>query len=466
MADGDQNWVKFPDGRYYPYDKSVPDSQILDDMEKMRQTTGGAKEAKEAKEEGEGGERVPPVPGAAAARSMFRGGRSAGGPPVPGAETAQNIYQAAKHLYERAITPPPPKLPAETPRPKETMSREPSFMEKLEKLAQQGPFRMGEGEAPPAYENMTQEGRAEHPILARVGDITRGAKEWGRIPYEMMPLIPGVGWEAKEATLPRAGMQVNMLENAAPIGPARPGFQGEMPRVTPPIGSSEADLDAATRRMFPNKTFGELSQEDKMRVMRGYGGGAEPPVERRKVDIGAPVMEQRGVPQGTMPAVGGPERRATEPAPYTGPERRTLSGSEIYRMSPYSQPTEGEKLAEQIRISRAGQAPGISEGEAQAEIMRNPAEWDKFATADRKGKDQMLIAAKNRLVAAKGGPGTLPTATPENVPPAPPVPQGATPQGTMPTVRPPQAGPSLPGIRTEQELAEAARRAGTPKEVP
>ena len=80
-----------------------------------------------------------------------------------------------------------------------TMSAPKPFMQGVEELARRqykarGEFGMGLGEPPAGgaatFENYTPEGRAEHPILSRIGDITRGAKEFGKMVGTLAPLIP------------------------------------------------------------------------------------------------------------------------------------------------------------------------------------------------------------------------------------------------------------------------------------
>jgi len=101
--------------------------------------------------------------------------RGAVTPSKPQGKTAsEEAGEAIRRGWRALITPPPPRLPPQGPA-RETMSAQPTFWQGVENLAGQGPGQM-ESRAP-AYENMTPEGRAEHPILSRVGDVTRRVSE-------------------------------------------------------------------------------------------------------------------------------------------------------------------------------------------------------------------------------------------------------------------------------------------------
>lgn len=252
------------------------------------------------------------------------------------------------------------------------------------------------------------------PTARPLARAARGTPRYSRAGIDVMS-----PHEPAPETLPQA---------RAPEAPAAP----PVPRGTPPRApapTATETLDAATQQFFPGKKFGELDHADQMTVMRGGAGGGpampgpEAPQERRIADVGRP---------------GG------------AAERRVAPG--VYQRSGYSQPTAGEQLAEQIRIARAGQPSGITEGAAQAEIMRDPAEWERFVAGDRKTKDTMLIAAKNRMVQAQApAAGTLPPApAPMTLPSARPAAPGlsgatlpTTPTGKGPVGTPPGGVPKL-----------------------
>lgn len=103
------------------------------------------------------------------------------------------------------------------------------------------------------------------------------------------------------------------------------------------------------------------------------------------------TLEERMAGQGTPQETPfqGPERRDVTPA---GQQRRST-----YQMSQYSQPTEGEQLADRIRTARAGTPSNVTEGEAMQYLMRDPNKWDKFRSASSKEQGQMLVEAKNRM---------------------------------------------------------------------
>jgi len=109
----------------------------------------------------------------------------------PSTMKAEEIQGAMQKLF-----PPPMSRGA-------TMSAQPSFMEKLESLAVPGKRREERfaNQAPPEYENYTPEGRREHPILARIGDITRGAKQFGGMITALSPLIVGPEAEGLPASM-------------------------------------------------------------------------------------------------------------------------------------------------------------------------------------------------------------------------------------------------------------------------
>lgn len=85
----------------------------------------------------------------------------------------------------------------------------------------------------------------------------------------------------------------------------------------------------------------------------------------------------------------------------TGVERRTQARQDYQaaiESTPPGQPTPGEKLSQEIRAARAGAPAGITEGEALQRIMLDPERYAKYQEADQKGRDRMLVQAKNEMV--------------------------------------------------------------------
>jgi hypothetical protein len=228
--------------------------------------------------------------------------RGAVTPSKPQGKTAsEEAGEAIKRGWRALVTPPPPRLPPQGPA-RETMGAQPGFWSEVGRLAGQGPGRM-EPRAP-AYENMTPEGRAEHPILSRVGDVTRGAKEYGGMLLNLGGLLAGPEYEE--------------FPNAAPRPAARaPGSQmPAVPRTTlrdignvlenemnrPPLPRIEPQFDKVAHDLF-GKPYEELNGAQKrdvaMRAVRApTERGTIQPVERRRPG---------GAPMGAPP--GGVERR-------------------------------------------------------------------------------------------------------------------------------------------------------------
>jgi hypothetical protein len=219
-----------------------------------------------------------------------------------GKTASEQAGEAVKRGWRALITPPPPRLAAQGP-PRETMSAQPTFWQGVENLVGQGPGQM-ESRAP-AYENMTPEGRAEHPILSRVGDVTRGAKEYGGMLLNLGGLLAGPEYEE--------------FPNAAPRPAARaPGSQmPAVPRTTlrdignvleqemnrPPQPRVEARFDEAAHELF-GQSYENLNAQQKQAVARRAvpaptERGTIQPVERRAGPAGPPPAgrtEQRGMP--------------------------------------------------------------------------------------------------------------------------------------------------------------------------
>jgi len=161
------------------------------------------------------------------------------------------------------------------------------------------------------------------------------------------------------------------------------------------LGKADLLEPGSFRARPPDILQGEIVPEEGMtatppraqEVPPGRPGGAAPPPKM----ITVPDREkQKLLPYG--------ERRATEGTSPTGTERR----KGVYASSAYAQPTEGEKLAEDVRQARAGQPHGVTEGDAQNHIKKDPKKWEAYRNADQKTRDRMLVEAKNELVKAKG----------------------------------------------------------------
>lgn len=67
-------------------------------------------------------------------------------------------------------------------------------------------------------------------------------------------------------------------------------------------------------------------------------------------------------------------------------------------------PTEGEKLAQEVRAARAEQPSSITEGEALQRIMRDPAEYEKYKAADQKTRDRMLVSVAREGITSQETP--------------------------------------------------------------
>lgn len=85
-----------------------------------------------------------------------------------------------------------------------SMGAQPSMGQKVMqgvKNVAMDPFKLPEevGSATEPIENYTQEGRAEHPILSKVGDITKSMKEFARVVEEAVKATGGGGLGAPEA---------------------------------------------------------------------------------------------------------------------------------------------------------------------------------------------------------------------------------------------------------------------------
>ena len=249
MADGDKQYIQLPDGSYgeFPADMKDDDirTAITHEYSASRRIGAGIK------------------------------------------DIAAKAKDVAGQAWRSAITPPPPKAPGA---PQETISREPSFTEKIEKMAAQGPGRMGAGTAP-EYEGYTQEGRREHPILSRIGDVTRGAKEYGNMLLSLSPLIPEVEGLRTAGAAPEV---VRGVETAKSMAPREP-----IPRAAV---RTAPGFDAQAHILF-GKPYGELNAEQMAEVARQAVPG---PTERG----GIQPVERRapgGAPMGAPP--GGVERR-------------------------------------------------------------------------------------------------------------------------------------------------------------
>jgi hypothetical protein len=236
--------------------------------------------------------------------------RGAVTPSKPQGKTAsEEAGEAIKRGWRALVTPPPPRLPPQGPA-RETMGAQPGFWSEVGRLAGQGPGRM-EPRAP-AYENMTPEGRAEHPVLARVGDVTRGAKEYGGMllnlggllagpEYEEFPTIPRTT-QAKLPPVPKVGVR-DMAEI----------IEREMAR--PPTASAGEQLEAAAQRIF-KQSYGDLKPEQRVVVARNIGGGPAPGVAERRTTVGtSPTPVERRAGAMPLPSIA-TEAAAARPTPF------------------------------------------------------------------------------------------------------------------------------------------------------
>jgi hypothetical protein len=154
-------------------------------------------------------------------------------------------------------------------------------------------------------------------------------------------------------------------EPRAPLPSDRPGAMWSIGR--------ETELPAAAQRGAPGA--GDVLQNLN-----------KPVIYTPKEGVGYPGPRQ----EANLSDLAG-ERRVADSETYTGPERRTfLKGVS----TAYDQPTEGEKLAQQIRATRAGPINPLSEGEALQRIMKDPEAYQRYKLADRKTRDSMLVKAK------------------------------------------------------------------------
>lgn len=233
----------------------------------------------------------------------------ASGKTSSGGGLGRQFVESAKETA-RALT--PSRRPAPAP-PKDigpAMGAQPGFWSEVGRLAGQGPGRM-EPRAP-AYENMTPEGRAEHPVLARVGDVTRGAKEYGGMlmnlggllagpEYEEFPTIPRTT-QAKLPPVPKVGVR-DMAEI----------IEREMAR--PPAASAGEQLEAAAQRIF-KQSYGDLKPEQRVVVARNIGGGPAPGVAERRTTVGtSPTPVERRAGAMPLPSIA-TEAAAARPTPF------------------------------------------------------------------------------------------------------------------------------------------------------
>jgi hypothetical protein len=134
----------------------------------------------------------------------------------------------------------------------------------------------------------------------------------------------------------------------------------------------------------------------------------------------APAAPQLPAPREAAP-VPRPERRVAPGAGPEGVERRVSSESQLKfakeQLAKATTESEkeilrrrieelekepslaggGEKLGKDIRAARAEAPAGVSEGEALQHIMKDKAQYEKYVLEDQKGRDKMLVAAKNEL---------------------------------------------------------------------
>ena len=220
--------------------------------------------------------------------------RGAVTPSKPQGKTAsEEAGEAIKRGWRALITPPPPRLPPQGPA-RETMSAQPGFWQETGRLAAQGPFQM-EPRAP-AYENMTPEGRAEHPVLARVGDVTRGAKEYGGMLLNLGGLLAGPEYEEFPTAAPRPAPHVPGSQMPAvprttlrDIGNV---LEQEMNRAPQP--RVEARFDDAAHELF-GQSYENLNAQQKQAVARR---AVPAPTERATIQ----PVERRAAPAGPPPA--------------------------------------------------------------------------------------------------------------------------------------------------------------------
>lgn len=105
------------------------------------------------------------------------------------------------------------------------------------------------------------------------------------------------------------------------------------------------------------------------------------------------ALPEEVIPQGQPLPSGLGERRSGNGQPPLGiKERRGVY--EIHKAN--IGPTEGEKLAQELRTARAGPSGKVTEGEALRRIMKDPDEYEKYKAADQKTRDRMLVEAARR----------------------------------------------------------------------
>jgi len=145
-------------------------------------------------------------------------------------------------------------------RPPETISAQPSVLQKIKagaKSVAMDPFNLPSaiGSMTSGIENYTQEGRAEHPILSRVGDVTKAAKDWTGIAGTALGITGGEGFIgdlaaaklASKAEPAQATQKVNKLLGVS----TKEIIPGKMPMsldefaVNPGRGVVKAGLDDA-----------------------------------------------------------------------------------------------------------------------------------------------------------------------------------------------------------------------------
>ena len=112
--------------------------------------------------------------------------------------------------------------------------------------------------------------------------------------------------------------------------------------------------------------------------------GASTPVAKQAVAAQA-AAENPSIAKTVAPI----EKRVAEGASPTGVERRKIT-------TPLDVPTEGEKLAKEIRASSA-KTTTVTEGEALQHIMKDASKYEAFKKLDSKDQGKMLVEAKNEL---------------------------------------------------------------------
>lgn len=262
------------------------------------------------------------------------------------------------------------------------------------------------------------------------GDPGSGAV-WGGVLGAAFPILGrmfGLGRTAKAAAPEVAKAAGVSGEVGASAAKATPKTLGDVAEATAKskFGKSFKDLTPAEKAQMPQVMKEEITRQraqqmatKKAEVAAAKAGReteeAAKRAEKAKIasEKAAKQAERRAAVPATSPAqkqavaakaaeenptiakvVAPVEKRVAEGVSPTGAERRKTLMKGVTTV--YDQPTEGEKLAKDIRASSAPTTT-ITEGEALQHIMKDPQKYELYKAADTKAQGKMLVDAKNEM---------------------------------------------------------------------